>query len=431
MAQDEYDFIDPKALRLGLYVELDVGWLSHPFPSGSFKITTDKQIQILQSLGTKPVRWVPSKSDPDPSKAVAPPIAVPKQVDERQKASEQAALARRQRAEQLEAQQRSLMLCERRFADSVRQFRKSIDLIPTQPLAAAEIAQGLVTGYVADMLVEGESAIRLLADSSGDKATLHPVNVTVVSLLLGKALGLQQNQLVDLGVAAFLHDIGNLQLPERVRWYDDSLSASEIKLYQEHVARGVQVGRTMELSNAVLLAIAQHHEHADGSGFPQKLRLESISQLARIIALVNRYDGLCNPGRTGASMTPHEALSMIYGQFKGRYDPTILSAFIRMMGVYPPGSVVQLIDDRHAMVVSVNSARPLKPRVLVHEPGVPRHEAVILDLERTPQLGIRRSLRPGNLPGAAMDYLAPRPRVYYFYEQANDTSDAQRQPQRA
>ena len=271
MAQDEYDFIDPKALRLGLYVELDVGWLSHPFPSGSFKITTEKQIQILQSLGTKPVRWVPSKSDPDPSKAVAPPIAVPKQVDERQKASEQAALARRQRAEQLEAQQRSLMLCERRFADSVRQFRKSIDLIPTQPLAAAEIAQGLVTGYVADMLVEGESAIRLLADSSGDKATLHPVNVTVVSLLLGKALGLQQNQLVDLGVAAFLHDIGNLQLPERVRWYDDSLSASEIKLYQEHVARGVQVGRTMELSNAVLLAIAQHHEHADGSGFPQKL----------------------------------------------------------------------------------------------------------------------------------------------------------------
>jgi len=225
--------------------------------------------------------------------------------------------------------------------------------------------------------------------------------------------------------------VGNLQLPERVRWYDDSFSAPELKLYQEHVACSVQVGRSMELSNAVLLAIAQHHEHADGSGFPQRLRLESMSMLARILSLVNRYDSLCNPARQGAAMTPHEALSLIYAQLKCRYDPTVLSAFIRMMGVYPPGSVVQLIDDRHAIVVSVNSARPLKPRVLVHEPGVPKHEALVLDLESTPQLGIRRSLRPGNLPGSAMDYLAPRQRIYYFYEQANDASDAQRQAQRA
>ena len=65
-----------------------------------------------------------------------------------------------------------------------------------------------------------------------------------------------------------------------------------------------------------------------------------------------------------------------------------------MMGVYPPGSTVQLTDDRYALVVSVNSSRPLKPRVLVHEPKVPRDEALILDLERTEGLGIRRSLQP-------------------------------------
>jgi hypothetical protein len=84
--------------------------------------------------------------------------------------------------------------------------------------------------------------------------------------------------------------------------------------------------------------------------------------------------------------------------------------------VYPPGSVVQLTDDRYAMVVSVNSARPLKPRVMVHEPRVPREEALLLNLEYDPRLGIRRSLKPQQLPPESMEYLSPRLRVAYFFE---------------
>jgi hypothetical protein len=137
---------------------------------------------------------------------------------------------------------------------------------------------------------------------------------------------------------------------------------------------------------------------------------------------VNRYDNLCNPSRPAAALTPHEALSLIFAQLKTRFDAAALSAFIRMMGVYPPGSVVQLIDDRYAIVVSVNSARPLKPRVIVHEPSVPKHEALILDLEHAPQLGIRRSLKPSALPPSALDYLSPRQRICYFFEQAPDSA---------
>jgi hypothetical protein len=172
----------------------------------------------------------------------------------------------------------------------------------------------------------------------------------------------------------------------------------------------------MALSNGALLAIGQHHELVDGSGFPSRLSGEKMTIAAKIIALVNRYDNLCNPSRPGAAMTPHEALSLIFAQLKTRFDAAALSGFIRMMGVYPPGSVVQLVDDRYASVVSVNSARPLKPRVIVHEPGVPKHEALILDLEHSPHIGIRRSLKPSSLPTAAMDYLAPRQRISYFFE---------------
>ena len=83
-------------------------------------------------------------------------------------------------------------------------------------------------------------------------------------------------------------------------------------------------------------------------------------------------------------------------------------------------SVVQLSDDRYAIVTSVNSSRPLKPRVLVHEPRAGRDTAVTVDLEATPGLGIRRSLKPQYLPRSALDVLSPRPRVCYFFERARE-----------
>ena len=87
-----------------------------------------------------------------------------------------------------------------------------------------------------------------------------------------------------------------------------------------------------------------------------------------------------------------------------------------MMGIYPPGSVVQLSDDRYAMVMTVNAAHPLKPRVLVYDPAVAPEDAIHLDLEQTPQLGIRRSLKPAQLPTRAVDYLKPRQRIAYFFD---------------
>jgi hypothetical protein len=80
--------------------------------------------------------------------------------------------------------------------------------------------------------------------------------------------------------------------------------------------------------------------------------------------------------------------------------------------------VVQLSDERYAMVMSVNAARPLKPRVLVFDSRVPSARALHLDLEQTPELGIRRSLRPADLPSAAAQYLKPRTRLAYFIQPA-------------
>jgi HD-GYP domain-containing protein (c-di-GMP phosphodiesterase class II) len=428
MKSEESVWIDVALLRVGHYVELDVGWMAHPFPTGSFKISSPKQIEVIKGLGKKQVRVVPRKSDepsseaadvPSESAAPIPPEAASLLTQEQADAEQ-----RRLRAAMLTAQERSLIACERRFAESVRLYRKTMDMVQSQPKLATEPCLGMVNTYVTELMDNGEAAIRLLSEAAGDKSAMHPVNVTVISLLLGKAMGLNKAELIDLGMAAFLHDIGKVKLPDRVRWLEDNFSSAEYRLYQEHVPQGLAIGKGMELRSPVLLAMLQHHEMVDGSGFPSRLRGDALGTSGRILALVNRYDNLCNPSRPGSALTPHEALSLIFAQFKARFDAVTLSAFIRMMGVYPPGSVVQLIDDRFGIVVSVNSARPLKPRIILHEPGVARAEALILDLEKMPQLGIRRSLKPGNLPAAALDYLAPRQRIAYFFEQAAEPDTA-------
>lgn len=420
MEEQASELINVSELRTGMFVELELGWMAHPFPTGSFRITSERQIEVIRSLGLTQVRYVPSRSDFGTRQAEA---ASPSEVQairtaRQPRAPLTAAQAPHgpQHAKLIDIQRRSLVVCERRFGEAVRQYKQVISLVEGHPQLAREQCLGMVNDYVGEMSVFGESAIRLLSQGSSERVSLHPVNVTVLSLLLGKAMGLPDPSLVDLGMAAFLHDVGKLLLPDRVRSFSPTFTTPEYKMYQEHVAQGVALGARMGLSEGALQAIACHHEMVDGSGFPAHIKGAELSLPAKILALVNRYENLCNPSRPATALTPHEALSLIFAQLKTRFDSTVMSAFIRMMGVYPPGSIIQLLDDRYGMVVSVNSSRPLKPRVIVHDPRVPAHEALILELENAPELGIRRSLKSAELPPEAIDYLMPRQRICYFFE---------------
>ncbi len=431
MKKEEFEWIHINDLRVGLFIELEVGWLAHPFPSGSFKIHSEQQLETLRGLGLKQLRVVPGKSDPiafdQAARADAAAQSAPRSLSIDGGAPNAAAQREQQvqklRSEQLASQRNSILACERRFTESARQYRQAVEQVQAHPAAVAQQCSAMVQGFVSEIMQSGESVIRLLSDVSGDKSALHPVNVMVVSLLLGKAMGLESAALGDLGIAAFLHDIGKISLPDRVRWPDDSLSKTEYGLYQDHLGESVRLANAMGLSSQAIKSIGQHHELADGSGFPMRVNGASMTTAGKILSLVNRYDNLCNPARPGTALTPHEALAHIFAQLKHRFDPVVLSAFIRMMGVYPPGSVVQLIDDRYAVVMSVNSTRPLKPCVLLYESGVARHEALIVDLERAPNISIRRSLKPSSLPAAAMDYLAPRPRTSYFFDSVGHAAE--------
>ena len=417
--------IDISQLRVGMYIQLDVGWLHHPFPVSSFRVASMEQIAVLRELGLTEVRYLPKKSDAElrdlvPAAWDVPEMAPPAAGTPADSAGGPAVVdaeAQRRRA-LLDAQNRALAACDKRFGEASRQYQALERVVSEQPEEARAKGDALVSGCVAELLENGDSVIRLLSEGVGERNALHPINVMVISLLLGRALGMKGAELYDLGLAALIHDIGKIKLPPNLRQPTQSMIPHERLRYESHVAESVALAKRMRLSEPVWTAVARHHEMADGSGFPLGLTGPGLGRADQVLALVNRYDRMCNPANGVDALTPHEALSVIFAQLKVRFDAVVLGAFIRMMGVYPPGSIVQLVNDRYATVVSVNSSRPLRPKVIVHDPRVPKDEAQILDLETVPELGIRRSLKPTQLPRDALDYLSPRQRICYFFERA-------------
>lgn len=400
-----------------MYIQLEVGWMRHPFPVNSFRIVSDSQLQTVKALGLDAIRYFPDRSDILPSETADPATAVP--ADGGPAPADAVAAAPGGAGEPAVAARSAQrwQRCDARYRAAAQEYLQLHASAATAPAHAMARTQGMVDGYLEDVLPTGDLVIRLLSETSGNRQAEHPINVTVLSLLLGKALGLGAAQLRELGMAALLHDIGKDSMP--------TAAAPTRPQYERHVGDSVALAMGMGASNEVLTAIAQHHEFADGSGFPLHLIDEDLSPAGKVLCLVNAYDRHCNPEHAQAGHTPHDALSVLYAQQRERFDPVMLRAFIRMMGVYPPGSVVQLADGRYAMVVSVNSSRPLKPEVLVYDASVPVARAQPLDLEKFAGISIRRSLRLDQLPREALSYLSPRQRICYFFERAVEPGNAQ------
>ena len=414
MTDSQAQFMNVTDLRIGVFIHIDLGWMSHPFPLSSFKLQSPEQITTIRSLGIQRIRYSPEKSDPEPTSVEKrDPTPLPTSPEDEE---------RRRRNALLSEQNASLKACERQYSQAAKSYKQALEQATAQPDKSLAQCQSLIADVIGELLGLGESSIRLLSEQSGDRASLHSINVVVLSLLLGQALGIAEADLQELGIGALLHDIGKQELPSRLRWDDEQFSSAERKLYQAHVSHGIAQGKKLALSGQALLCIAQHHETANGNGYPMRLSNEKISPLARIVALTNQYDNLCNPANPAASQTPHEALSILFTRMKGRFDGQTMSAFIRMMGVYPPGSVVQLTDERYAIVVSVNSSRPLKPRLIIYDAQIAKEEALIVDLERHAHIGVKRSIKPIQLPRQVLDYLSPRQHICYFFERASSLS---------
>lgn len=414
------DFVlTPEQLCVGVFIHIDLPWFSHPFSFNSFKIRTPEQLTALRTLGVKHFRYDPDRSDVQPlGMAAARPAPEPLPAPEPEDPATSSALAsKRDRIARLAQRKRQVIEVEKALVKAAGVMRNIGKNLFARPRECLEEVDELVAQMVKAFLDQPEVALHVMSEQAGGEETYyHGLNCSILAMMLAGELGFPRAHCQLLGVGALLHDIGLNDIPDRVARPRHELTGPERNLRQLHCEYGVRLGRQIGLPEAVLRIIAQHHELADGSGYPNRLKVEQTDPLARIVALVNYYDNLCNPADLAKAMTPHEALSLMFAQRRAKFDTQALQVMIRCLGVYPPGTVVKLSNDAIALVSSVNPAKPLRPWVTVYDPDVPKDEAIMLDLEDEADINIAKALRPIQLPPEIYEYLSPRKRVTYYFD---------------
>jgi HD-GYP domain-containing protein (c-di-GMP phosphodiesterase class II) len=403
-------------LRVGLFIRLE-SWMDHPFLFSSFKIRNEKQLQQLRSLGIAHVLYDKSKSDVSPlppPRVDAPPPPPPPPDPE----IEAMWAEKKGRREKLSLQREALGRCERQFATGASTVKSVLCGLFSRPDESIQQAQTLVSDMVDSMLENKDVVLHLMNAKAGDEsAYYHVLNVTMLALILGKEAQLNAEEMHDLGLGALLHDIGKEKIPSQILLNKSPWTKAEHGFYQQHVAYGLDMAQRLpEMSAAALDVVAMHHELLDGSGYPGKLEGEQIGRLARIASIANTFDNYCNRINPAESMTPAEAISFMFKKEQGKYDPVLMQLFVRCMGVYPPGSVVQLNNGQIGLVMSVNPGRLLQPSLLIYDPDVPKEEALWLDMREASELSVTKVLRPAELEVAVLAYLDPRTRVSYYSE---------------
>ncbi|MDD5388401.1 MAG: DUF3391 domain-containing protein [Gallionellaceae bacterium] len=405
-------------LQIGIYVQIDLPWVSHPFTFNSFKIKSEEQIQVMRQLGLEQVRYDPSRSaaKPRPVPATPTPTMAAKPAATLGQ-DDPLVLAKKARIEHLRQYREAVAKAEKALINAAQTVRHINANLLTHPGEVRAEADAFIDQLAETFLTAPDVMIHAMGGRTDTEDLFHHgLNVTLISLVMAKGLGLSTERGKTLGMGALLHDIGLRDIPSRVVRKAEPLTDAEYRLRQMHCEYGVDLGRRLGLPKAVLEIIHQHHEAMDGSGYPRGLKGDEIAPLARIVEVANRYDKLCNPLDSSTAMSPHDALSYLFAQQRAKHDPQHLRMLIRSLGVYPPGTVVHLSNGATALVTSVNPERPLKPILVVHDPEVPKEEAITLDLELEPDTNISHAIRPNQLPRATRDYLCMRKHVSYYFD---------------
>lgn len=401
-------------VRVGLHIRLE-DWMDHPFLFNSFKIRSEKQLQVLRSLGIRHVIYVRDKSELPPLPP-PPPEAQPAPPPAPNPEAEAMWQAKRERREKLARQREALGRCEKKFANGVSIVRSLLRNVFARPGESVQQARELVADMVDSLLGEKDVVLHLMNAKTGDENSYyHALNVTMLALILGKEAQLSPEELHALGLGTLLHDMGKERVPSQILLKKSPWTAAERNFYQQHVLYGVEMAQQLpDMPAGALEVIAMHHEFLDGSGFPGRLKGERIGRYARIACIANAFDNYCNRANLAESMTPAEAVAHMFKRENGKFDAALMKLFIRNMGVYPPGSIVQLNNGTFGLVMNVNPGQLLHPSLLIYDPDVPKEEALWLDLADEPDLKVERTLRPGELDKEVFGYLEPRARVSYY-----------------
>ncbi|MCY6371927.1 HD-GYP domain-containing protein [Clostridium ganghwense] len=195
---------------------------------------------------------------------------------------------------------------------------------------------------------------------------IHCVDTGIMSVYLGAYLKLNNSELKELGLAAVLHDIGKMRVPNEIINKTTKLIKEEFEEIKKHPIYGKEIlSKTNVVSEKIIHGVVQHHERIDGKGYPYGLLEHEISDYAKIITVSDVFTAITADRSYRKKINPKEAYELILGGMGTRFDQNVIEAFKKSFAIYPLGCCVKLSNGVEGYVVRQNKNLPDRPVIRV------------------------------------------------------------------
>ena len=339
-------------LRVGMFVvELDKPWEESSFMFQGLDIKSSKEILALQ----KECKHVYVDFDENSLKGKGSDKEKPRGVSAGNTQSE------------------ALVSVEEEYNDAAKVHTMASQTVSTlfeEIRLGAQIDGGkvkqAVDGCVDTILRNPDASVWLTRISSKDEGTAqHSLNVAALTIVMGKSMNMTPKELEDLGVCAMLHDVGKTSLPVELLQKEGKFTDEDRELMKTHcrAGRDILVSTKSVMSGAADVAHA-HHERPDGKGYPRGLSSEKIPKYAKMVAIAEAYDVITTTQTYRKALSPSEALQELYANRGTQFDENLVIQFIDAVGIFPPGSIVEMVNGEIGIVLS-NTNDKLRPKIIM------------------------------------------------------------------
>ena len=391
-------------LQFGMYVaELDRPWTDTPFKFQGFVLQTPEQLDTLRKY-CKTVLVDPDRQEivdrlPDQARLGAVRSAVDLSRTGKTKYAE------------LTTVEQEYGTASATHAAGAGAVRDALAALRAGRTLDAQRVHEAVNG-VTESVMRNADAMLLFTQlqQKGDYTQSHALDVSVYMTAFGRFMEMSPDDIRLLGHLGLLQDVGKMRLPDALIQKRERLTVEEFALAKTHIEHSVEIlratpGLPHDLPELTLL----HHERHDGSGYPKALRGKEIGLIGSIAGIVDTFDALTARRPYAEPVAPSTALSMLYKWRGTFFDAYLVEQFIRFVGIFPLGSVVELNSGEVGIVITQNLEKRLQPRVMVirDAAGNPLKPQKLVDLSRSPKAAvgepyrIRRTLEYGRIPVTA------------------------------
>ncbi|MDB4631675.1 HD-GYP domain-containing protein [Pseudomonadales bacterium] len=336
-------------LKLGMFVkELDRPWVDSPFTIQGFIIRNEHQLQQLQSL----CDYVYVDITRDSSANRLSHGAKPNQTIDH--SASKSFSANLDDAKKIHSKAKAVV------NDMFNDFRAG-------NIFQVDALRDAVGECVDNIIANPDSMLWLSMIKDKDEYTAeHSLNVALLSITLGRAEGLQEQDLQDLGLCAMLHDVGKVKIPDEILNKEGQLNDAQFAVMKMHTVHGKKLllGKKGLPDAAVDIALS-HHEKMDGTGYPRGLSEHEIPYLVKIVAIADAYDAMTSGRVYSVAKPAAEALKLLLKSKDSHHDGALLNKFISCIGVYPIGSIAELNSGEIGIVLPSDSENNLQPIILV------------------------------------------------------------------